>query len=454
MSEVKIISTNCQGLHDSRKRKDVLQYYRQLQCNVLCLQDTHFTKDMENNIQSEWGYEVYFNSFTSQSRGIAIFLNNNFDYKVHNKLDDTSGNFLALDITFSNTRVSLVVIYGPNEDDPQFYKMVSEAISNLENDNVIMVGDFNLVINPEKDYHNYLHINNSKARETVLEIISAHNLSDVYREIYPEKIRYTWRKPNPLKQARLDFFLISNSLLNMVQANDILASYKSDHSPVVLSLKLDNFTHGKGLWKFNNSLLHDYEYIKIINRTILQVKENYALPIYSKDYVTTISDHEIQFTINDQLFLETLLMEIRGKTISFSSFTKKRNNEKEKNLISEINTLEENYEHNALLVNEKKKELENIRNHRLIGSIVRSRAKWTEEGEKPTNYFLNLENRHYTNKIIPKLIKEENQEEIVNQIAILNEIEQFYRKLYDANDKHNDYNLNEILIDPMIKKTR
>ena len=287
----------------------------------------------------------------------------------------------------------------------------------------------------------------------MLEIISARNLSDVYREIYPEKIRYTWRKPNPLKQARLDFFLISNSLLNMVQANDILASYKSDHSPVVLSLKLDNFTHGKGLWKFNNSLLHDYEYIKIINKTILQVKENYALPIYSKDYVTTISDHEIQFTFNDQLFLETLLMEIRGKTISFSSFTKKRNNEKEKNLISEINTLEENYEHNALLINEKKKELENIRNHRLIGSIVRSRAKWTEEEEKPTNYFLNLENRHYTNKIIPKLIKEENQEEIVNQIAILNEIEQFYRKLYDANDKHNDYNLNEILIDPMIKNS-
>ena len=114
----------------------------------------------------------------------------------------------------------------------------------------------------------------------------------------------------------------------MVQANDILASYKSDHSPVVLSLKLDSFTHGKGLWKFNNSLLHDYEYIKIINKNILQVKENYALPIYSKDYVTTISDHEIQITINDQVFLETLLMELRGKKISFSSFTKKRNNEK------------------------------------------------------------------------------------------------------------------------------
>ena len=87
---------------------------------------------MENNIQSEWGYEVYFSSFSSQSRVKAIFFNNNFDHKVHNKLDDTSCNFLALDITLSNTHVSIVVIYGPTEDDPQFYKMVSEAICNLK----------------------------------------------------------------------------------------------------------------------------------------------------------------------------------------------------------------------------------------------------------------------------------------------------------------------------------
>ena len=42
----------------------------------------------------------------------------------------------------------------------------------------------------------------------------------------------------------------------------------------------------------------------------------------------------------------------------------------------EINTLEEIYEQNALLINEKKKELENIRKHRLIGSIVRSRERY------------------------------------------------------------------------------
>lgn len=55
--------------------------------------------------------------------------------------------------------------------------------------------------------------------------------------------------------------------------------------------------------------------------------------------------------------------------------------------------------------------------------MVISRAKWADEGEKPTNYFLNLDNRHYTNKIIPKLIiEEENLKEITNQKEILKEI--------------------------------
>lgn len=254
----------------------------------------------------------------------------------------------------SNIRVSLAVIYGPNEDNPGFYNMVSEAINNFKNDNIILVGDFNLVLNPDKDYHNYKHINNAKARDKLLEINSHHNLSDIFRELHPEKLRYTWRKPRPFKQARLDFFLVSNSLLNMVQESDILSSYKSDHSPVLLTLKIGNFTHGKGLWKFNNSLLHDSDYIKTINTIIMKIKENYALPVYSRNGISTISDSEIQFTINDQLFLETLLMEIRGKTISYSSFIKKRNNEKEKKIVTEMNRLEENYEQNIGLINEKK----------------------------------------------------------------------------------------------------
>lgn len=89
-------------------------------------------------IRNEWGY-VYFDSFTSQSRCTAIFINNNFGHKVHNTVNDNSGNSLALNIEFGNIRSSLAVIhvYGPNEDNPGFYNIVSESISNFKNDNII-----------------------------------------------------------------------------------------------------------------------------------------------------------------------------------------------------------------------------------------------------------------------------------------------------------------------------
>ena len=79
------------------------------------------------------------------------------------------------------------------------------------------------------------------------------------------------------------------------------------------SLKLNEFTNGKGLWKFNNSLFYDYEFLKIINKKLHEIKESYALSIYNREYLDKIQNTEIQFTINVQLSLETLLMEMKEK---------------------------------------------------------------------------------------------------------------------------------------------
>ena len=101
--------------------------------------------------------------------------------------------------------------------------------------------------------------------------------------------------------------------MNTVQENEILASHRSDHSPIMPSLKLNEFTNGKGLWKFNNSLFYDYEFLKIINKKLHEIKESYALSIYNREYLDKIQNTEIQFTINVQLSLETLLMEMKEK---------------------------------------------------------------------------------------------------------------------------------------------
>lgn len=93
-----------------------------------------------------------------------------------------------------------------------------------------------------------------------------------------------------------------------------------------------------------------------INCHINQIKIQYAVPVYKKESILDIPDSEIQFTINDQLFLETLLMEIRSKTISYASYLKKQRTEKEKGLLEELLELEKEYEKHIDKINKKKKE--------------------------------------------------------------------------------------------------
>ena len=193
--------------------------------------------------------------------------------------------------------------------------------------------------------------------------------------------------------------ILSNNIISCSVEN----SYRSDHSPIRLKLKFNDFKKGKGLWKLNNSLLYDKTYIDEINKKINEIIIQYAVPLYNFENIDSIPKDSIQLTISDQLFLETLLMEIRGKSISYASFKKKTNNMLENNLKEEIKELEKNTDnYNIEEIEIKKLELENIRIKKLEGSMIRSRAQWINEGEKPTKYFLGLESRNFTNKIIPR----------------------------------------------------
>lgn len=237
MSKLAIASCNCQGLGDYQKRRDVFQYLRQKKFSIYLLQDTHIQPSLEKQIRSEWGYECYFASNNSQSRGVAVLFSNNFDFKVNKVIKDTEGNFIIIKLKTMGKDILLINIYGPNRDNPNFYENIQKHISDFNNCSTIIAGDWNLVLNPTLDYFNYKHNNNPKAQEKVIQMSNDLELVDIWREINPEVERYTWRRPNPPQQARLDFFLISDNLLSYIKDADILYGYRTDHSLITLQLE-------------------------------------------------------------------------------------------------------------------------------------------------------------------------------------------------------------------------
>ena len=159
--------------------------------------------------------------------------------------------------------------------------------------------------------------------------------------------------------------------------------------------------------------------------------------------INNINNLDLKLNINDQLFLEVLLMQIRGKTISFSSYKKKMRDNTEKKLIEEINELEKDEINNTDLLTEKKSELKELRSKKLEGVMTRSRAKWIEQGEKTSKYFCNLENRNYVSKSMPHLWKADGTK-TTEQKEIVNETKTFYENLYSPRPV-TDINLSEIL---------
>ena len=72
-------------------------------------------------------------------------------------------------------------------------------------------------------------------------------------------------------ERRLDFFLISNMLQESIIRADVLASFCTDHSPIFFSLQLKDMpTRGKGLWKFNNSLTSNDDYVEKMKNQIYE----------------------------------------------------------------------------------------------------------------------------------------------------------------------------------------
>ena len=54
------------------------------------------------------GFECYHNSFSSQQKGVAILLNNNFEFKYVGMQSDNEGSLFILDIFIGEKKLTLI----------------------------------------------------------------------------------------------------------------------------------------------------------------------------------------------------------------------------------------------------------------------------------------------------------------------------------------------------------
>ena len=167
---------------------------------------------------------------------------------------------IQAEVKYKKKIINLINIYTPNgnpvDTEKYEYKLywldsLIKKIKSLskKNENIIIGGDFNIIPSSE-DVHNPKSYEDDalfrlEIRKKLRELINL-GFHDAYRYLHPDKEGYTfwdytsgaWQKNNGM---RIDHFLVSNSLINIVknvQINKFPRGRQkpSDHTPIEIEL--------------------------------------------------------------------------------------------------------------------------------------------------------------------------------------------------------------------------
>ena len=417
----KIGSFNCNGMGNPSKRNLVLNWLKNKPEQIICLQETHSTPQVETDWKNSWGGDIIFNHGTSNSTGIAFLVKPNAaNLTINNHRNISQGRATLVELEYDSLKLCLVNVYCPNNDDVSFLENIFlETLSRARDDQIIFVGDWNTVLNNmlDKQGGSTTHAN-SRCQNFLNESISDYGFSDIFRLNKGAEARvFTHFNKKYKTQSRLDFFLIQDSLVNLpVCDTEISHGYKSDHSYISLSLQGSTIAHGKGYWKINNSHLLDQNFINEIKKIIQNTKED------SFDSYRGLWD----------------VIKIKIKQFAMT-FGKKKKNEttvKKEKLKKDIEDCKNDPNlTNCTILQKKLFEAELDLNHlidlEVRGAITRSRVRWTEEGERSTKYFFGLEKSNGKKKSISKLIDNDGNE-LTDQNNISSHVVNFYQNLYNS----------------------
>ena len=87
--------------------------------------------------------------------------------------------------------MTLVNVYAPNDDNPAFFKNVLSHLLSFNCDDIIWGGDFNLILDLEKDKKGGNPVTHKNSLKEVQNIVDSLDLLDVWRVFNPDVKRFT-----------------------------------------------------------------------------------------------------------------------------------------------------------------------------------------------------------------------------------------------------------------------
>ena len=117
--DLKIISLNVRGLRSPTKRKALFLWLDQRRYDIVFLQETYSTPDVEDTWRTQWQGKFYFSHGSNHSRGVLILARSDLDLRVKSIKSDDDGRFIIMEAEIQDSSFLLVNVYAPNKTPDQ-----------------------------------------------------------------------------------------------------------------------------------------------------------------------------------------------------------------------------------------------------------------------------------------------------------------------------------------------
>ena len=299
----KFLSLNVRGLKNKKKRRSIFTFLKDQKCHVYFLQETYSEPKDEIVWKSEWAGEILYSHGKNRKRGVCILISPQFnDFQIEYSCSDSEGRIILANLNINSVQISLCNIYAPNNLQVQntFVKDLNQfLLSNAIVSRLIVGGDWNVAL-CAIDKKGGIPWRPTTYRDYIIAMCEELDLIDILRKKKPNAKLFTYESKPLRMKSRIDDFLIANSMSHLVSLVNIGTSIAPDHRAVRLNVNLTSNKRGPGLWKFNNSLLLDDEFVCLIETNYSAISEKFC----------ELDDKQLKW--------EMIKMELRGLIIQYA----------------------------------------------------------------------------------------------------------------------------------------
>lgn len=206
------MSINIRGLNHPAKRSSLWKTALDSQCDILCVQETHFLQSKPPRCSHRKYPHVYCANSPAKNKGVLIAIKDTVVFNLIHEIHDDSGRYILLVAEINGITYTILNLYAPNQKQTKFIRKMIALVTQHQKGSLIVCGDFNSVMNANVDCSSV----GRRRRPNIGSLCFAEGLYDPWRCLHTTERDYSYYSRVHNSYSRIDMFLTDKFHLQRV----------------------------------------------------------------------------------------------------------------------------------------------------------------------------------------------------------------------------------------------